>query len=858
MLENESFGESNWRGPRRRKVPFYKRWWFKGFFMLLILGVAGAFIIWTVIVEPLKQKAETFDLEEIKKLEVASIIYDRHGGELSRIALTNRIPVPLSEVPKHFQDALIAQEDSRYYDHHGVDFIGVFRATYLALRLGEVTQGASTITQQLSRQAFQLLERSYKRKILEMFLAQRVERYYTKPEILELYLNRIFFGSGNGQNFYGVQAAAQGYFGKDVKELTLEESATIVGLIKAPNRLSPIRNPKDSITSRNHVLDRMVEEGFITSEVATEAQTKPMVVSAPTPNRQMSYFYDEVRRMVIEQVGEERATTGGFRIFTTIDPKLQKLSEEAVQRRLTEVEGRPGYAHQTYAQYHTLLDDWKKRRKDGSIAPNTPKPNAEYLQGAALTIDNGTGAILAVVGGRDFVDSQYNRALSPKALRATGTAFLPVFYATAFNRPDVYPGTQVKDTYMDNRFVMVGAIEGLAGEWGEEKEEATLFKGRITARESLSRSRIAATVYLGRDLFGNGQTEKVDMPIDYKPLKDMSQALGIASPLEELPASFVGKSGARLYEMVTAYSTFANQGRRPQKLHLVNRITDFNDNPIYQITDDDTQLLDAIDPVTAWQTHSCLVDSLETGTGSAARAEFGLGTYPAAGKTGTHYGFKDLWHVGYTSATTCGVWVGFDAAKEIYVKAYSSRIALPIWCDIMNTAAKDYKPEPFPVPQGLQRVEICKKSGARATDFCFDKVKDPKTGVETAVRATYFEFARPGMILDSNFCTVHTGEGLALDIKAFQADFGGLRTADGSPVSLGPLDPRWSHIQPVRMEGLTVLGADPFESVRPIVSSQQTDANGTPIKRAAPVEEEKPVENTPPIKLAPPKATKIE
>jgi membrane peptidoglycan carboxypeptidase len=857
MLENETNGESNWRGPRRRKPPFYKRFWFKGLFMLLLLGVASSFFVWTIIVEPLRQKAETFDLEEIKKLEVASIIYDRHGGELSRIALTNRTPVPLSLVPKHFQEALIAQEDSRFYEHHGVDFIGVFRAVYLALRLGEVTQGASTITQQLSRQAFSLLERSYKRKILEMYLAQRVERYYTKPEILELYLNRIFFGSGNGQNFYGVQAAAQGYFGKDVKDLSLEESATIVGLIKAPNRLSPIRNPTDSITSRNHVLDRMVEEGFITKEVATAAQIKAMIVSAPTASRQLSYFYDEVRRMVIAEVGEERAATGGFRIFTTIDPKLQKASEESVQRRLTEVEGRPGYTHQTYAQYHALLADWKKRIKDGSIAPHTPRPKPEYLQGAALTIDNGTGAILAVVGGRDFVDSQYNRALSAGALRSTGTAFLPVFYATAFNRTDIYPGTQVRDTYMDNRFVMVGAIEGLAGEWGEEKEEATIFKGRITAREALSRSRIAATVYLGRDLFGNGQTDKVDMPIDFKPLKEMSQALGIAAALEELPATFVGKSGARLHEMVTAYSTFANQGRRPQKLHLVNRITDFNDAPIYQITDEDTELKEAIDPITAWQTHSCLVDSLDSGTGSAARAEFGLGNFPAAGKTGTHYGFRDLWHIGYTTAVTCGVWVGFDTAKEIYVKAYSNRIALPIWCDVMNATVGDYVPSDFSQPQGLQRVEICKRSGLRATEFCFDKSKDEKTGVERTLKATYFEWARPQMLLDNNFCTQHTGEGLALDLQAFQPDFAGPTTADGSPAAISALDPKYAHISPVRMQSLTILGTDPFESVKPIVANVAETGDGTTVKRATAVDEGG-EDGTLPIKLEPPKPTKIE
>ena len=861
MLDIDQFGESNWRGPRRRKPPFYKRFWFRALFFLLIFSALGAWIGWQVVVVPLREKAETFDLEEIKKLEVSSIIYDRNGGELGKISIMNRTPVPLSDVPKHLQDALVAQEDSRFYEHHGVDFIGVFRATYLAMKLGKVTQGASTITQQLARQAFQLLERSYKRKILEMFLAQRVDKYYTKPEIMELYLNRIFFGSGNGQNFYGIQSAARGYFGKHVKDLTLEESATIVGLIKAPNSLSPIRNPTGSLESRNHVLDRMVEEGFITKDRALQAQSTPMMTAAPVDdNPQQSYVYDEIRRQVISIVGEERAVTGGFRVFTSIDPALQKTAEESVRRRLAEVETREGYTHPTYAQYKAQVQDWRNKIKSKTIAPGTPKPKAEYLQGAALVIDNQTGAILAMTGGRDFLDSQYNRVLLGN--RATGTSFLPVFYATAFNTGKVFPGTSLRDTYIDNRFVMVGAVNGLAGEWGEETEQATVFKSRISAREAFMRSRIGSAVYLGRDLFGNGQTDKVDMPLDFAPLETMSKKLGINSPIEHLPASFLGKSGAKLSEMTTAYSAFANQGKRPAKLHIVNRITDFVDQPIYQITDEDTALQEAVDPVVAYQVHSCMVDSLDHGTGYAARQDFGLGKFPAAGKTGTHYGFKDLWHIGYTSAVTTGVWVGFDDPKPIYDQAYSNRIALPIWCDIVNASAATYKPEAFPQPDGLERVEICRKSGARATDYCFDKVVDAKSGKESTVRATYFELMKPGTLLDLPFCNEHRGEGLPKDINLFsyKASYGD-SSVGGEGGSTLPLDPRFAHITPVRMEADTTDGEDPFETVQPIVRIRKTPSGdgAAPIKRAEVAED--PVEAPSgglPIKLAPPKPVKIE
>jgi membrane peptidoglycan carboxypeptidase len=862
MFDDELFGESNWRGPRRRKPPFYRRWWFKAFWLMLILGVLAAWIGWTMFVVPLREQAETFDMEEIKKLEVASVVYDRDGGELGSIQMINRTPIPLTDVPKHFLDALIAQEDSRFYEHNGVDFTAISRAIYLAITMGRVTQGGSSITQQLAKNGFDLTVKfgKYERKVVEVFLAQRIERYYTKPEILELYLNRIFFGSGNNQNFYGIQSAARGYFAKDAKELTLEESATIAGLIKYPNGLSPIRNPKGATESRNHVIDRMVIEGYITKERALEAQTKPMITSSPQVNARLTYVFDEIRRQVINTVGEERASTGGFRIFTTIDPALQKATEESLRKRLAEVEEREGYEHLKFSQYRRVVDQWRSQIKTGAIAPNTPKPSPDYLQGSAIVIDNSSGSVLAMVGGRDFLDSQYNRAMANTSARATGTAFLPIFYATAFNNAKTFPGTVVKDTFVDNRFLMVGAIEGIAGEWGEETELATVFKDNISAREAFMRSRIGSVVYLSRDLFGNGQTEKVDMPINYEPVELMAKNLGITTPLERYPASFLGKSGAKLSEMTLAYSTFANQGKRPASMRMVNRITDFNDQPIFQITDAEDTMLDVLDPATAYQVHSCLVDSLDAGTGKAARSEFGLGDFPAAGKTGTYYGFKDLWQIGYTSEVTCGVRVGFDTAKTIYSQAYANRIALPIWCDIMNSASTTHKPKPFPEPpQGLERLELCKKSGVRATDFCFDKHHDPKSGKEVTTRSTVTEWVRPETVLAMPLatCPAHTGEGLALDLLSFRAE---QSLSSQSMSASASIDPRFSHIQPVRMQTATVAGIDPFESVQPLIPVGSMEGDGqSPVKRAQVADDETPAgANGLPIKLAPPKAVKIE
>jgi membrane peptidoglycan carboxypeptidase len=832
-IDPELKSQRNWRGEAGLRLPFYKKTWFSALIALGLLVVVGAFGVYSVIVAPLKLEAEKFDLSELKKLESASIIYDREGDELARLYVLNRTPIQIKDVPGHFIDALVAQEDSRFFEHNGVDYIGLARAVWLNFQAGEVTQGASTITQQLARQTFQLLEKSYKRKILEASLAQRLERHFSKSEILEMYLNRIFFGA----NFYGVQAAAQGYFGKDVKELSIEESATICGLIKSPNNIQPLKNPQRALKERNHVLDRMVDEDKLSREEAEKLKLKPMATAPQSSDPRLSYIFDAVRHEVMNLVGEERASIGGFRIFTSIDQNLQKKTEEAVQKHLATIEQRSGYEHQTFEEFRGIISDYRARLKKGEIDPATPRPKPEYLQGAAIVMDNKDGSVLAMVGGRDFGDSQFNRALD--SLRPMGTAFTPFVYAAAFSGPSYYPGSKTDDKPFDNRRVQIGGNEGFLGEWGAEEDNPKWSLSAISLREALSRGRNSATMYLG---------ERVSM----QAVKDLATRAGFTSPLSEYQNLFMGSSEARLGEAVLAYSNFPTLGSRPRKMHIIQRITDSEAKLVFQIASDEVDTVQSMDPIAAYQTHTCLVEALRAGTGSPAAREYGLGSFPAAGKSGTHYDFKDLWFLGYTSGVTCGVWAGFDKQKTIYPGAFSNRVVLPIWTDIMNAAATSSPATEITAPDTAERIELCSKSGLRATDYCYEKVKGDD-GIEKSIRATYIEHVRPGTVIDG-YCPVHTGEGLAADVSAF-----GHAAHLGTPdASLIPDSSKWAHIEPVRMRGVTVIGMDPYNSAQAVPKASAVNEDGSPVKKAIPVDPVAEPDETPTLKLKPPPPMKIE
>ncbi|WP_346334814.1 transglycosylase domain-containing protein [Prosthecobacter sp. SYSU 5D2] len=834
----ETKPQTNWRGETGLKLPFYRRVWFSALMALLILVGLTGLGTYAIIVAPLHEKAQTYDLEEIRKLEAASIIYDRNGEELSRIYVLNRTPVPIKEVPQHFIDALTAQEDSRFFQHDGVDYIGLTRAVIENIKAGRTTQGASTITQQLARQTFGLMEKKYKRKIVEAFVAQRIEKKFTKPEILELYLNRIFFG----KNFYGIQAAALGYFGKDARELTVDEAATIAGLIKSPNNIEPIGHPERAVKERNYVLERMVIEGSLSRGDAERFKLKPMVTAPQTSDPRLSYVFDEVRQEVVSIVGEERAAIGGFQIYTSIDKDLQKAAEIAMKKRLAEVETREGYAHQTYTQFRGILGEWFGKKTKGELTPEMSRPIPEYLQGAAIVMDNTDGSILAMVGGRDFIDSQYNRATD--GVRPVGTAFTPFVYAAAFSKPGYFPMSPLADEPLDNRRVMIGGLTGILGEWGMEVPDPKWSRNPISAREALVGSHNSATVRLGERIALEGGRIRQDF-------RDFAKLAGIRTPLREFPSTFLGATELRLDEMCLAYSCFPTLGKRPPKQHLIQRITDFRGKTVFQLDEKTLQPVRAMDEIAAYQTHTCLTEALHRGTG-APSIEYGLGDFPAGGKTGTHYESKDLWFLGYTSAVTCGVWVGFDRHKTIYPGAFSNKIALPIWTDIINASTKVRTPMEINPPESAERIEICRVSGLRASDFCYDKVKGPD-GVERSVRSTYSEYLRPGTSFNMT-CPVHTGEGLPADLARFHQSI--QNTTDTALLAEAS---KFANVEPVYLQDPIIIGEDPYNSEKPILRARPVNDDGTPILRALPVGvDESGISEQPVIKLKPPPPMKIE
>ena len=318
---------------------------------------------------------------------------------------------------------------------------------------------------------------------MEIFLARRIEERFGKQKIMELYLNRIYFGGG----LYGAEAAARGYFGKPARDMSLTEAATLAGLIKSPNRLSPWTDKAASREARNQVLGRMRDLGFITPQEAQRAQAEEVLVGSRQSAQGQTYAVDQIRQQVIDAVGWDRAMNEGFRIRTTIDADLQKAAEDSLRKHLEAVEQVPGYRHEKYADY---AERYRAAKKTNTM---NKMPPPEYLQGAVIALDNQTGGIVALVGGRDFEHAQYDRAL--QARRPAGTAMKPFVFAAAFEQ-GMYPGTVVDDSALDNRAVMIGGTTGILGEWGPERED-NRYEGPITARQALANSKNRATVRLG-------------------------------------------------------------------------------------------------------------------------------------------------------------------------------------------------------------------------------------------------------------------------------------------------------------------------------------------------------------------------
>ncbi len=778
------------RGIRPRR-----RWWLYVPLAIVLFGglalVAGLFILRAIY----DGKAAAYSLGEVEKMESASIVLDRNGVLLGNIYIQNRETIPLEKIAYSIQQAVVAAEDARFYTHRGADYIRIVGAALRNYRAGRIAQGGSTITQQLARNSFGLRERSFERKLVEIFLAARIEKVYSKKKILELYLNRIYFGNG----FYGVESAARGYFGKPAADLSNSESALLAGLIKSPNKLSPWENRRTSLRERDYVLGRMRELGMITQAQYQAALEEEVAVKnrRRTLGKSPSYAMEAIRQKVISEVGFEGATSEGFKVHTTIDASLQKRAEQLLEERLRAIENRPGFTHPTLAAFESEFEAYRK--EVAGLASNEetpPTPVPRYLQGALLAIDNTTGAIISVVGGRNFQHSEFNRAL--RARRPPGTAFKPLVYAAAFAN-GLFPGTLFEDSAIDNRLVMIGGTTGILGEWGAERYD-NRYEGMLPAKFALIKGKNAATVRVGNAI---GLTAVIEL----------AKKAGISTPLREFSASFLGSSEATLAEMVTAFSMFPNEGWRPESLHIVTRIEAKDGDVVFKQV---PKRVPVIDARAAYQVHSALEESLQWGTAAKAISKYGLKQMVAGGKTGTAYDFTDLCFIGYTSEITCGVWTGFDKPQTIFRGAFSSDITLPVWVDFMNAATEEFPPHPLIQPPGLRRVEVDLKSGKLVTE------ESRATLGTDPGRLTYFELATEQQ--------VPFGSDQARGMAAAQPP-----TPQGQwPKAALAVDV--STISPIPIQAPIVLGEDPYGAVT--LAKFQEQSSDAPVGAGAPPAEE--------------------
>ncbi len=787
-----------------QRKPFYRRAWFAVPLLLLLAVAIGGGLV--VLYEKTKWEARAakLDYSKLHAMESASIIYDRNGVVLGRIFIQNRDQVSFNELSPTLLTAVVAAEDARYYQHNGVDFKGIVRAVVVNFRSKRKRQGASTLTQQLARNSFPdelpANDRGIDRKLYEMAVAREIEKRCTKEKILELYLNRVFFGSG----FYGAEAAARGYFGKRARDLNLSEAATLAGLLRSPSNLSPWKNRDACVEQRNRVLQRAKEIGLIDEQTFDETLKQDLIVKNRKPIHQESYAADLVAQQVEKLVGHDSAVSDGYRIYTTIDLELQKKAELAMRERLATVERHEGFEHPLYSEYDHVV----KTRAAKPVVPGVdvePLPLPEYLQGAAVVLDNGTGGILALVGGRDFQHSEYDRALT--ARRPVGTAFTPFVFAAGFER-GLFPGTIVQDAVMDNRQVMIGGLTGILGEWGPERVD-NKYDGAISARDALVRGKNAATVRFGS---ATG-IEKVT---------DFAKRAGIESPLRPFPATYLGSSECTLMEMTLATTIFPNAGRRAARPFIINRIEEKSGRALFSAQ---AEIIRTCVPAVAYQVHSCLAEVLERGTAESAFNELGLKKFPLGGKTGTAYNFTDDWFLGYSSEVTCGVWVGFDKPSPIYRGAFSNEVALPIWTKIMAATFSAYRPNEIAQPPGIVKAEICTASGQLATPKCVETSQNRETGETVTRRTTLFEIASENSV-PKDACSVHNGGAQQTLLKIIPAAEWPRAVAAVSTVEK----------KPVLMKSATVVGeADPFNSVQAltnVLAAKALDGQVAPVASA--------------------------
>jgi penicillin-binding protein 1A len=613
------------------------------FFLLLFLVLIGSSIIYYVLLQELPSIAALKDFRP----SIATRVYADNNELLDEFFLEDRKLIKVSDIPRYAVLAFVAAEDARFFHHGGFDLQSITRAFYKNLEAGKIVQGGSTITQQVAKSLYLTPERRYIRKIKEAILAYKIDRYLTKEEILNLYLNYIYLGHGT----YGIEAAAEGYFGKSSRYLTLAEAAMLAVLPKAPNAYSPFLHYDKARERQAYVLGRMIEDGYITPEQKEEALRAPLQLRSFRPKEKIApYFIENLRRYVQSKYGSDVLYKEGLEIYTTLNIAMQKSANEALERGLKELEVRG-------------------------------KDQKDMVQGALLCMDVKTGAIRAMVGGRDFTRSEFNR--TTQSVRQPGSAFKPLIYTAAFDK-GLTPATRLVDSPI--------VFEDPSQEDGfwKPKNFDGKFLGPITLRTALVHSRNVITVKLLQEI-------GVDYAAAY------ATNMGITSPLAKNLSLALGSSGVTLQEMVRAYGVLANGGKRVTP-YFVKKIVDRTGQVFEESQAVEEQVIDAR---IAFLTTYVLQDVVESGTGRGVKS---IGR-PVAGKTGTTNDNRDAWFIGFTPSLVTGVWVGYDQAKNLRKDEVGGRAAAPIWLYFMGKALQTYPVEIFPVPEGIVFVKIDPETG---------------------------------------------------------------------------------------------------------------------------------------------------
>ncbi len=621
-----------------------------GIAVLLLLGVIG---VGGVIYYYGHDLPARLDLTSTYQPSVVSTVYDVQGRPIGEFYHQRRVVVPLDRIPLHVIQAFLAAEDARFFKHKGVDGFAILRAFLANLKKGEVREGGSTLTQQLVRGFFLTPERTLKRKIREAILAYRVERNHTKEEILYLYLNQVYFGHGN----YGIEAASRDYFGKGVENLNLAEAALLAGLPRSPTRSSPYRDFFSAMERQRYVLKRMYEERFITEAAYQNGlQTPIRLTPAPTLNSQTApHFVEYVRQTIGERYGFDPLLQGGLHIYTTLDASLQMAAQKAVREGLDEIRLRI-------------------KKKTGPI-----EQGKGDVEGALLALDPHTGAVRALVGGYDFALSQYNRAL--QARRQPGSAFKPIIYSAALES-----GLSELSVIRDGPLTFRMA----PGKYWRPQNYENRFFGPVTLRSALAHSLNSVAVRL---------VERVGVERVIR----QARKLGIESPLDKNLALSLGSSSMSLLELVRAYAVFANGGQLLDPL-FITKVTD-RDGKVLE--ENNPNLKQVLSPEIAYVLTDMLKNVIQSGTGRAAAK---LGRH-IAGKTGTTSEYRDGWFIGYTPELIAGVWVGYDDHRPLGDRETGARTALPIWLTFMTEAGQGAGSEDFPVPEGIDWLEVNLKDG---------------------------------------------------------------------------------------------------------------------------------------------------